>query len=129
VDQTIAEGDAIETGVKQATLCGQVKGHALSKVKLTSGDGKIPPSGAKIVDADGKDVTGNYNITYAAGQLTVNPKPTVMPKPTVKPTRTPEPTKTQKPTVRPTETPKPTVKPTRTPNPTKMPELTVRPIE
>ena len=54
VDQTITEGDAIETGVKRAKLSGMVKGHALNAVTLTAGDGKITASGAKIADADGK---------------------------------------------------------------------------
>ena len=127
-DQTIDEGGAIKTGVKQAKLSGQGEGHALSAVTLTASGAKITASSAKIADANGVDVTGNYSITYVSGKLTVNPKPTVKPtvtpKPTVKPTVTPKPT--AKPTVKPTKTPrptaKPTVKPTRTPRPTETPK-------
>ena len=72
---------------------------------LTASGAKITASSAKIADANGVDVTGNYSITYVSGKLTVNPKPTVKPtvtpkptaKPTVKPTRTPRPTETPKP--------------------------------
>jgi len=127
-DQTIDEGGAIKTGVKQAKLSGQGEGHALSAVTLTASGAKITASSAKIADANGVDVTGNYSITYVSGKLTVNPKPTVKPtvtpKPTVKPTVTPKPT--AKPTVKPTKTPRPTakstVKPTRTPRPTETPK-------
>ena len=73
-DQTVTEGEAIETGVTMAKLSGQVEGHALSAVTLTAGDGTITASGAKIADAEGVDVTANYSITYEAGKLTVAPK-------------------------------------------------------
>ena len=146
-DQTVQAGDPIKTDVAQAALSGQVKGHGLSAVTITADDydgntaatAAITASDAKIVDAEGNDVTGNYAIYYKAGRLTIVPKPTVKPtatpaptdtpKPTVKPTKTPSPTTTPQPTATPapTKTPKPTVKPTATPKPTTTPKPTAEP--
>ena len=47
-----------------------VEGHKLSKITLTVTDNKIVPSGAKIIDKNKKDVTGNYDISYVDGALT-----------------------------------------------------------
>ena len=85
-DQSVKVGGSIKTGVGEAKLTGQVKGHVLKSVKLVADSteratqkGKITPSGAKIADARGNDVTKYYNIRYAAGKLTVTgndaPKP------------------------------------------------------
>ena len=72
-DQTIKEGSGIRTGTDQATLTGALDGHKLSEVTLKSdtADKKIIPGAAGIVDADDKDVTGNYDISYTDGTLTV----------------------------------------------------------
>ena len=71
--QTIREGDSIETGTDQAALTDAVDGHTLSEVTLDADttEKKITPSAAKIIDADKKDVTGNYNISYVDGTLTI----------------------------------------------------------
>lgn len=59
-------------------------GHALKTILLTSEDtqrnvgtytGSIIPANAKIQDAAGNDVTANYNVTYAAADLTITQKP------------------------------------------------------
>ena len=73
-EQTIKEGTGIGTGTDKAELSGQVSGHSLSAVTLAVEDGKIVPSGAVIRDAGNKDVTGNYNISYQPGALTVIPR-------------------------------------------------------
>ena len=73
-EQTIKEGTGIGTGTDKAELSGQVSGHSLSTVTLAVEDGKIVPSGAVIRDAGNKDVTGNYNISYQPGALTVIPR-------------------------------------------------------
>ena len=74
-DQTIKEGEGIQTGTSWATLKAG-SGHTLSAVTLTAdADAKtIAPSAAKIQDADKKDVTNYYYISYADGALTVVPK-------------------------------------------------------
>jgi len=85
-DQTVRVGEGITTGVEKVKLTGQVKGHTLKSVKLSSSStsqpttsGKITPSAAKIVDAKGNDVTKNYKIKYTKGTLTVteNRKPVI----------------------------------------------------
>jgi len=82
VDQTITEGETIKTDVSMATLSGGAKGDRLVAVTLTASVanafetfGTITASGAKIVNAQGVDVTGNYSLSYAEGKLTVNPNP------------------------------------------------------
>ena len=69
--QTIKEGESIDTAVDQAELKGAVNGHTLSAVTLTVENGKISASEAQIQDAAENDVTGNYAISYAQGDLTV----------------------------------------------------------
>ena len=75
-NQTITEGDGIDNS--KYTVLGLVSGDTLSTVTLTQSttevtdNGTIEASGAKIVNADGKDVTANYDITYTAGKLVVN---------------------------------------------------------
>ena len=70
-DQTIRSGGKIATGVDHATATGLAKGHKLSAVTLAASGSAIKASGAKIVDAKGKDVTANYAVSYAAGKLNV----------------------------------------------------------
>ena len=77
-DQSVLKGEAIEQGVSRAGLSGNVSGHTLSAVTLTSSStaaptdsGTITPSAAKIVRG-GTDVTANYDISYVDGRLTVD---------------------------------------------------------
>ena len=79
-DQTVELNGNLETGTGQATLTGAVDGHTLDSVTLTfdpdstanaTTNGTIMPSNAVIKNSN-TDVTSNYNITYAAGTLTVS---------------------------------------------------------
>ena len=76
-DQSVEVGGSIATGKAQAELSDAVSGHTLSAVTLTASstdavttNGTITPSDAKIMDGT-TDVTGNYNISYTNGTLTV----------------------------------------------------------
>ena len=76
--QTVEQGRPIATGTEQAVLTGAVEGHVLSAVTLTDSgtdtitdDGVITPSAATVSDAQGTDVTANYELSYADGVLTV----------------------------------------------------------
>ncbi len=68
--QTVKEGESIQTGTQWATLTDALSGHILGAVTLTAENGKIVPSAAKILDAKGNDVTGNYAVTYTPATLT-----------------------------------------------------------
>ena len=75
--QSVQEGGAIDDSVTRAALSGAVSGHTLDAVTLTSTstdtpttEGTVTPSDARIVKS-GTDVTGNYDITYVGGTLTV----------------------------------------------------------
>ena len=77
-NQSVFKGGAIEQGVSRAALSGNVSGHTLSAVTLTSSStaaptdsGTVTPSAAKIVRG-GTDVTANYDISYVSGKLTVD---------------------------------------------------------
>lgn len=76
-DQTITYGETIEESAKQVTADGLVEGDAIKAVKLSADTSAVTDSGEIIVsdavvnNADQKDVTGNYNITYKPGRLTV----------------------------------------------------------
>lgn len=75
-DQTITYGESIATGIDQVVISSLVDGHSLSAISLATnlasvGTGKITPSNAKILDADGGDVTDNYNITYNSGNVII----------------------------------------------------------
>ena len=74
IDQMIKEGAGIRTGTDMVTLSDAVSGHSLSAVTMTVEGRRIILSGAVIQDADGSDVTGNYNITYHNGAIIVIPK-------------------------------------------------------
>ena len=60
--ERLAKGHRVET----VTIDG-------SKIDAGKYDGLLVPRDAKIVDADGNDVTKNYFITYVPGTLTINP--------------------------------------------------------
>ncbi|MBQ6496409.1 MAG: right-handed parallel beta-helix repeat-containing protein [Firmicutes bacterium] len=72
-DQTIKEGDSIKEGTDQAELTGALNGHVLDEITLTADTTAktITPDAAKIIDSNKTNVTGNYNIKYAAGRLTI----------------------------------------------------------
>ena len=77
LDQSVSLNAAINGSVSMAQLSGQVTGHTLYSVTLTSGStenvtasGEIIASNAEIRNGD-TDVTPNYRITYAKGVLTV----------------------------------------------------------
>ena len=81
-DQHVKTVDSVKTGVMAVKVKGLAKGHTLKSVKLDvdikagAKKGRIIPGRAKIVDAEGKDVTRNYKLDYAAGSLAVTaPKP------------------------------------------------------
>ena len=46
-----------------------------SASQTTAGSNTYTPSNAVIKDADGNDVTSNYNITYTAGKITISKRP------------------------------------------------------
>lgn len=75
-NQTITVGESIDNS--KYTVSGLVSGDTLSSVTLIPStteityNGTIEVSGAKIVNADGRDVTTNYDITCTAGKLVVN---------------------------------------------------------
>lgn len=78
-DQTITYGESIATGKGQVTTATLATGDALDSVTLTPSDlnvatpnKTITPSDAVIKDGT-VDVTGNYDISYDPGALTINP--------------------------------------------------------
>ena len=73
-DQTVLEGQSIDTGAGMAALSDALSEHVLGTVTLKEQEGKIVPSAAVILDAEGNDVTDNYSISYQPGILTVIPK-------------------------------------------------------
>lgn len=80
-DQTITYGDKIKTGADQTEVSGLAAGDELTGIVLTAStdqagtDGTVTPSAAVVNNADrGRDVTANYNITYAEGTLVIEPK-------------------------------------------------------
>ena len=81
-DQRVRTVGDVKTGLKAVKQEGVLKSQTLKSVKLDvsikkgAKKGEIIPGKAKIVDAEGNDVTKNYSISYKAGQLTVtNPEP------------------------------------------------------
>lgn len=77
-DQTVALNGALDqTKYALDEYSSLVGGHSISSVKLScdtsvSTDfGSVTASDAMIVDADGNDVTANYEIRYISGRLTV----------------------------------------------------------
>ena len=73
IDQTIKEGESIQTGTDYARLTGVLDGHTLGAVTLTPQNKEIVPSSAAIKNGD-DDVTNNYSITYEPGTLTTSAK-------------------------------------------------------
>lgn len=76
-DQTITYGENIDEDMKQVEADGLAEGDAVVSVKLSADTSKVTDNGvitvadAEIQNAAKSDVTGNYNITYIPGKLTV----------------------------------------------------------
>ena len=75
--QTITYGNSITTGTGQVTTATLASGDSLSAITLTPSTGNVTTSGtitpsAATIKNGSTDVTGNYNITYNTGTLTIN---------------------------------------------------------
>lgn len=76
-DQTITYGETIDEGMGQVEAAGLAEGDAVASVKLSADTSKVTDNGvitvadAEIQNAAKSDVTGNYNIAYKPGKLTV----------------------------------------------------------
>ena len=75
--QTITYGNSITTGTGQVTTATLASGDSLSAVTLTTSTGNVTTSGtitpsAATIKNGSTDVTGNYNITYNTGTLTID---------------------------------------------------------
>ena len=75
--QTITYGESITQGTNQVTAAGLCAGDNMTGVTLTASTtdvpgGTITPSGAEIKNVSSEIVTGNYDISYADGTLTIN---------------------------------------------------------
>ena len=70
-------GSAVNATDSEITSGSLVEGDTVKSVEYTGGPvnvgtGTRTPSAAVIVDANGKDVTANYNITYSGAEVTVS---------------------------------------------------------
>jgi LPXTG-motif cell wall-anchored protein len=72
-DQTVKEGKNPESTADNVEAEFLLKNHTIGEITIKASGDKLVPSGAKIVSGE-KDVTGNYDITYYDGNLTVIPK-------------------------------------------------------
>ncbi|HJF94093.1 MAG TPA: Ig-like domain repeat protein [Lachnoclostridium phocaeense] len=76
-DQTITYGETIDEDMEQVKAVDLAEGDAVASVKLSADTSKVTDNGvitvadAKIQNAAKSDVTGNYNIAYKPGKLTV----------------------------------------------------------
>lgn len=93
-DDREVEYNGTEQGAKDGTCytvsssgkdTGLVSGHTLEGITISGGKTEVgtyakelKPSGAKIVDNDGNDVTSNYAITYVPGTLTITKSQTLV---------------------------------------------------
>ncbi len=73
--QSISYGGTIAQNVSNVTVTGDLLGGTLKSIALTSagkdvGDYALTPGGA-VIEKNGRTVTGNYNITYTPGTLTI----------------------------------------------------------
>ena len=79
VDQTVMLNGTVGEGPEYVSVDSGAlaSGHTIAEVELehndTSivGESSIKPVSAKITDAEGNDVTGNYRISFTEGKLTV----------------------------------------------------------
>lgn len=70
-------GSAVNATDSEISSGSLVEGDTVKSVEYTGGPvnvgtGTSTPSAAVIVDANGKDVTANYNITYSGAEVTVS---------------------------------------------------------
>lgn len=70
-------GSAVNATENEITSGSLATGDSIKSVEYTGGPvnvgtGTSTPSAAVIVDANGNDVTANYNITYSGADITVN---------------------------------------------------------
>ncbi len=75
-DQTITYGEGVAQGIAQVTSAGLVSGDRLDGIALTASTRDVPggvliPSDADIKNSSGGNVSGNYEITYEAGNLAI----------------------------------------------------------
>lgn len=79
IDQTVASGSTLATGTDKVTVSvgSLVAGDSITAITLSpagaiTAEGNIIPSGARIENAAGENVTANYTITYdETGAITV----------------------------------------------------------
>ncbi len=79
IDQTVASGSTLATGTDKVTVTvgSLVAGDSITAITLSpagaiTAEGNIIPSGARIENAAGENVTANYTITYdETGTITV----------------------------------------------------------
>ena len=80
--QTIRNGNQIQTGTDQVQVTNLVSGHGIGSIILSQDNTNkvITASSAVVMDNNGGEVTQNYDITYKSGSLTIlNPKITITP--------------------------------------------------
>lgn len=70
-------GSAVDATDSEITSGSLVEGDTVKSVEYTGGPvnvgtGTSTPSAAVIVDANGNDVTANYNITYSGAEVTIS---------------------------------------------------------
>lgn len=70
-DQSIDYGSDYDRTAINAVE-GLLEDHTLASVTVKANGNELIPTAAIITDAEGKDVTANYNINYAPGTLTFN---------------------------------------------------------
>lgn len=88
-DQTITYGDSFNTADATKVSAALASGDSISTITLTpstanAGTGTITPSGAAIENGSNMNMTANYEITYAAGTLTVEKADPTVTAPTAK---------------------------------------------
>ncbi|WP_404296252.1 filamentous hemagglutinin N-terminal domain-containing protein [Halomonas sp.] len=135
-DDSKTFGETLTLSPTAFTSDGLVNGESVGSVTLNS-DGTVAtapvdgsPYAIEASDADGGTfVATNYDITYAPGELVVNPVPEPTPEPTPEPSPEPTPEPTSEPTPEPTSepTPEPTSEPTPEPTSEPTPEPTSEP--
>lgn len=84
-NQEIPWGTDLDSGRYIVSEDGMVSGDSISEIILTKStdritdNGTISVDGVKIINADGKDVTGNYDLSYRNGTLKVIHNTTLVP--------------------------------------------------
>ncbi len=73
VNQSILAGEDIDKGTDAVECSGLLEGDVLSSVSITDNERMLEADNAVIVNAEGADVTGNYDVSYGTAELTVEP--------------------------------------------------------